>query len=336
MPSATSRDTLARQWELVKLVPAKKPGKKSSELKAQLADAGFLVSKRQVERDLNGLTQILPLASECEGNTLYWYWLQDPKGDLPGITLTDALSLKLVEWSVRNLLPPSMLNGLEHRFSLAEAKLSALSASNPHANWLAKVGYVQPTLQFLPPEINIEILTIVQEALLRDRQLQVSYQRMQAKDSSERRLHPLGLVQRGQVIYLVARAYEYSDIRMYALHRIISAVLIEENSKIPEGFTLNDYLSSGAMNFGVGKEIELTAWVVDDLAKLLFETPLSVDQLLTPNINGGCDLRVKTIDSWQLRWWILGQGSSIRIDTPSELRVRIIESIQSAANNYNL
>lgn len=336
MPSATSRGTLARQWELIKLVPAKKPGKKSSELKDELANAGFLVSKRQVERDLNGLAQILPIASECEGNTLYWYWLQDPKGDLPGITLADALSLKLVEQSMRNLVPQSMLNGLAHRFALAETKLSALSASNNHANWLTKVRCVQPTLSFLPPEVDLEILTTIQEALLRDRQLQVSYRRMQANDSSERRLHPLGLVQRGQVLYLVARAYEYSDVRLYALHRITSAITLEESIEIPEGFTLDSYLSSGAMDFGRGKVIELTAWVADHLAQVLDETPLAGDQKLTPHANGGYNLQVTTNDSWQLKWWIIGQGASIIIKSPVEFRSKIVNLIQSAAENYNL
>lgn len=334
MPSATSRDTIARQWELIKLVPAKRPGKKSSDLRDELANAGFLVSKRQVERDLNGLAQILPIASECEGNTLYWYWLQDPKGDLPGMTLADALSLKLVERSMRNLVPQSMLNGLVHRFDLAEAKLSALSASNNHANWLTKVRCVQPTLSFLPPEVDLEILTSVQEALLRDRQLLVSYRRMQANESSERRLHPLGLVQRGLVLYLVARAYEYSDVRLYALHRITSATALEECTEIPEGFTLDSYLSSGAMDFGMGKVIELTAWVADHLAQVLAETPLAVDQCLTPDVNDGYVLRVTTTDSWQLKWWVLGQGASIRIDAPLELRAKVIQSIQSVACNY--
>lgn len=70
---------------------------------------------------------------------------------LPGLTLTDALSLRMVEDAVTPLLPASLLDSLTTRFIEARNKLDALSAGNLLARWTDKVRMVPPTLALLPP-----------------------------------------------------------------------------------------------------------------------------------------------------------------------------------------
>ena len=57
MPTGEVRNTLARQWNLLSLLPPKGPGKTAKELVQELKDAGFTVSKRTVERDLGDLRE---------------------------------------------------------------------------------------------------------------------------------------------------------------------------------------------------------------------------------------------------------------------------------------
>jgi len=65
MPRAATDSTLARQWELLRLVPSRSPGKTSRQLMDSLAAAGYPVTKRTVERDLADLAEIFPL--RCNG-----------------------------------------------------------------------------------------------------------------------------------------------------------------------------------------------------------------------------------------------------------------------------
>jgi predicted DNA-binding transcriptional regulator YafY len=55
MPTRKTQSTLARQWELLKLLPSRGTGKTAKQLAEALNDAGFKISKRQVERDLADL-----------------------------------------------------------------------------------------------------------------------------------------------------------------------------------------------------------------------------------------------------------------------------------------
>lgn len=140
MPSAASRTTLTRQWELLKLLPAKGPGLTAAQLTVQLSSAGYTTSKRTVERDLIELSRLFPLQCNDKSMPFGWYWQPGKSAELPGITLSEALTLQLLEKSLRPLIPAYMLSTLEPRFNLAHGKLEAMAAENESARWIEKVA----------------------------------------------------------------------------------------------------------------------------------------------------------------------------------------------------
>lgn len=331
MPSNKTRNTLARQWELLKQLPTRGAGKTAKEIADALAEAGFAVSKRQVERDLIDLQEVFGL--ECnDGSIPYgWRWGSAPV-ELPGVTLAEALSLQIVEETLKPLLPGSVLRTVQPRFEQAKAKLAALAEQNPAATWADKVMSVPPTLPMLSPVVDEELLELVQSALLNNEQLDVVYLGF-SNEPKELRLHPLGLVVRGAVTYLVATAFDYTDVRLYAVHRFQSAGRTYETAKRPNGFKLAQYVDEGALQFGKGGVLKLVANIDEMLAKYLTETPLSENQKLKP-MGGGFELSASVVDSWQLHWWILSQGSAIRILSPEPLRDRIKNCLSLALDGY--
>jgi predicted DNA-binding transcriptional regulator YafY len=333
MPANKTRKTLARQWELLKLLPTRGPGKTAKELAEALNEAGFAVSKRQVERDLGELYDAFRL--ECNNASTPFGWRLPPKAptDIPGLTLAEALSIRLVEDALKRLMPRAVLHALESRFQQAKRKLDAIAEDNPAVQWADKVRSVPPSLPLLPPAIDPDVLETVTEALLASRQIDVEYHAMSDGETRPMRLHALGLVSRVPATYLVATAFAYSDVRLYALHRIVRASKTDEVVKRPEGFDLDAYIRSGALQFGTGENIRLEAELSEDLAQVLRETPLAPDQ----RINGQDDtitLAATVADSWQLRWWILSQNAGIVVREPRQLRDEIRESLQKALAAY--
>ena len=220
MPKAAQHHALARQWQVLRLLPTKPPGITSRELVEKLEREGFTVTKRTVERDLAELSTIFGIACNDKGMPYGWHWMKGEYADLPGLTVSDAVSLRLVEDLLRPLLPSAMLESLESRFQQAKAKLAELSADNPNAKWADKVRYVSPAMPFIPPKVETAVLDAVHEALLKEQQIEVEYKKASGEQKCYR-LHPLALVQRGQVTYLIATAFDYEDERLYALHRVL-------------------------------------------------------------------------------------------------------------------
>lgn len=112
---------------MLKLLPSRAPGLTAAELHQQLEEAGHRTTKRTVERDLNELSSLFPLHCNDKGTPYGWYWQPGRSIDLPGITVGEALTLRLVEDSIRPLVPGLMLKILESR-SVKRARNSRLLA----------------------------------------------------------------------------------------------------------------------------------------------------------------------------------------------------------------
>ncbi|MCC5853487.1 MAG: WYL domain-containing protein [Alkalimonas sp.] len=334
MSSAKSTLTISRHWELLQLLPARPPGAEAKQLTIQLRDRGYPVTKRTVERDLLMLSGIFPLQCNDKGTPYGWYWMQDAALDLPGINLMDALSLQLVEQSLRFVLPSSMLQPLTSRFMQAHNKLRALQNDAPGAAWLDKVAVVEPGMAMLQPQVDAALLETIQEALLYDQQLDTVYLSPHNQAPRPYRLNPLALVQRGPVSYLIASCVPYHDPLRFALHRFKSAALRDEPAIRPDNFELQAYLATGAMQFSEGEQIKLEAQVRGDLVSLLQETPLSHDMTLEPCPDESYRLTATVFSGIQLDLWLMMQSSSLTVLSPAALRERMIKRLSKAMQQY--
>jgi predicted DNA-binding transcriptional regulator YafY len=333
MPAKNSKHTMTRQWELLKLLPSTGSGSTARELCERLNGQGHGVSKRQVERDLGDLMEVFPIDCNNASKPYGWRWVKDAQIDIPGIGIAEALSIKLTEGSISPLLPSAIVNSLKPRIQQAEKLLNQESASNPQAKWVNKIRAVSPTLPLLAPKIVDHVLEEIQNALLADLKIEARYQSSTSDQPKSYLINPLALIQRGLITYLVGTVVEFTDIRLFALHRFKQAVKTENKAIIPDGFNLDTYIEEGHLNFGPGKEIRLKASIADYLAKILEETPLSEDQKIT--IKNEEHYVTATIrDSWQLQWWILSQGDGIEIIEPKVLRKAIGDSLKSAGEYY--
>lgn len=332
MPRNSDLNAVSRQWEMLKLLPTKPPGITSRDLQEQLHKIGYNVVKRTVERDLIELSNPFPILCNDKGKPYGWYWNPGASSNLPAITLAEALSLRLVEDLLKPLLPQAILTSLQAHFNQAQTKLKSLKQDNAVAHWQDKVRHVPPALPLLPPSIDAEVLDRVQQALLYDQQVEIDYETAHADKHSRQTLHPLALVQRGPITYLVATAFKYQDIRLYALHRMHNAVASDQPVKRPADFNLDTYIASGALQFGEGT-LQLKAWISAGLADYLGETALSKDQTLQEE-DDGYQFTATVSDSWQLRWWIRSQGAGIVVLEPMGLREEILKGLRDALDSY--
>lgn len=333
MSSNKTRNSLARQWELLKILPARSEGKSAAEIREELSEAGYSISKRQVERDLLDLQEFFGLECNDDRMPYKWRWSFERPLDFPAITLAEALSLVVVEETLKPLLPISIQRALQPKFLQAHSQLVMMSKKSPTARWVKKVKTVPTALPLLPPVINEQVLEEIQTSLLLDEQISAVYQGNSEK-VLELCLHPLGLVTQGSVVYLVATANDYLDIRLYALHRFKKTSRTFEKSKSPKGFSLDRYIEEGGLQFGEGVEIDLVASISDDLARILMETPIAVNQVIKAK-GDQWQINATLFDTWQLRWWILSKGHSIKVLKPAGLVKKIVETVKKTAELYD-
>lgn len=335
MPADSPRNAVARQWELLKCLPSSPQGKSTAALTLALAEAGYSVTKRTVERDLEALESLFPI-THGESQPYDWHWVKGSDFSVLGLSTTDALTLHLLERFLKPILPAATVRQLQPMFELAANKLAAQKESNALGGWASKVAVVEPSLPVVPASIDSAAMQSIQEAMLAGEQIAVAYISTEAKVASTRTLNPLGLVQCGSITYLVATGHKHSSPRLYAMHRVRAAKRLHEPAKVPEGFSLQAFIDEGGLQFGNGPRICIKAWVSQMLGRQLTETRLCEDQHLAPlePANDGFMLTATLNYSWRLRWWILSKSGDIEVKEPMELRSEIGDLLLQAANRY--
>ena len=328
-----SNETIYRQWLVLGRIPRQPRARSTAEIHEALTAEGLDVDRRTVQRDLERLSTLFPLVSEAEEPSLRWSWLEDgAMQEIPAMNPATALTLQLARDHLQGLFPPSLLNVLSPYFDRAEAVL----AGSNLGPWREKVRLADSGPALATPEVAPEVRDKVYQSLLEERQLEAGYYSRSRDSYARRRIHPLGLVGREGVYYLVARVDNKPDPRQLALQRMDAPVVLEEHVDPPQDFDLDHYLEDqAAFAYPRNPEnIALTLHVSKEVAFHLQERPLAPDQSLESLKGGEYAVTATVADTDALRWWLLGFGPRVRVVEPGHLRAEIVEELRQAVDAY--
>jgi predicted DNA-binding transcriptional regulator YafY len=328
-------ETLMRQWQMLRLVPRSPSKMASMEIKQRLADEGFNVTPRTIQRDLMTFSAIFPLRCDDREKPYGWSWMSDADVmDIPGMDSHTALAFYLAKEHLEPLLPVGTVRHLKPHFDSARHVLDAIKTDSGAPAWKDKVRVLHRGPKLTPPAIITDVHEEVYEALLLNRQLNLSYKSRAYDKPREYNINPLGLVLKDGLFYLVCTFGDYEDIRLLTLHRMEAARKLDIPCKIPEGFNLDAYISSGELDFAVGGDIKLKAIINKQVAFHLEERPLNADQKLTDAGDEYWTLEVTVQDTNELRWWLMGFGENVEVLEPVELREEFRRIAGEMASNY--
>lgn len=326
------KSTLLRQWKMLRMIPRLPRKIGTADLMQKLEDADFNIDLRTIQRDLNQLSEVLPLTSD-QAKPQGWAWKEAAEQfDIPGMEPQVALAFHMAEVHLRSLLPASTVDTLRPWFSAAHRVLN--EHGNGISRWPEKIRVLPRGLPQKAPEIDADVQAKVYQAVLQERQLQISYGR-EADDVRDYVIHPIALVVRTQVIYLVCVFAGFDDIRQLAMQRIHSAEILEQLVAKPAGFALDDYIAQGAFGLVFGDEpLPLEARFMGHLAIHLRETPIAEDQVIEDIDENFVRLTASVPDTLELRLWLKSFGEEVEVLGPPELRDEFAEQAKRMAKLY--
>ena len=229
-------NSLYRQWQILsRLSTGKWMG--TRELQEILQREGIDISLRTIQRDLNQISLRFPIESS-KTVPQGWRWRSDaPIQSLPHMTSSQAVTFMMVEEHLKHLLPPSLIEEMNPWFDLARR---SLSTQNNVRQWINRVRIVPATQPLIPPVVEKQAQQAIYEGLLQDKQLECVYQgRNLSGEEKTYILNPLGLVQKGAIIYLICTRQDKTDIQTFALHRFKSASVLNSRAMHPVDFDID-------------------------------------------------------------------------------------------------
>lgn len=196
-----------------------------------------------------------------------------------------------------------------------------------------------------PSGEDVPLLPLVQEAVWEGRQLHMDY--TSGRGSSYRTVHPLGLVVKGSLWYLVAVPAdttltsngngEEPEPRTYRVSRIRSAELLPAPAERPEGFELATYWEHSVSRFRADlPQFPARARVHEDARTRLEQTRyIRIITWGETSSDGNwqeADLAFNTLES--AADIVLGFGAQLHILEPAELREAVVARAQSIITMY--
>jgi predicted DNA-binding transcriptional regulator YafY len=200
------------------------------------------VSERTILRDMEALGAAgVPVVAE-RGAGGGWSLLDEYQTKLTGLSAPEIQSLFLAR-------PERLMAdlGLKREAEAAFIKLEAsLPAGTRQQAEFARQRILIDTRGWRDASESVACLPVLLEALWRERQVRFLYRRTNC-EPSERLGHPLGLVAKGSVWYLIARID--GEVKTYRVSRISDAAILESRGERPAEFDLAAYWERSASEF---------------------------------------------------------------------------------------
>ncbi|AOY42498.1 MULTISPECIES: helix-turn-helix transcriptional regulator [Psychrobacter] len=324
--------TTARQWQVLSQLQRNR-WVGTTHIYEQLMMAGFDISLRTVQRDLNALAKRFPIEKN-NANPQGWRWKEDaPLQSLPHMNLSQAVAFNMVEANLTQLLPPVILDELFPWFDLARRQLKNSKVTH---SWIDRVRIEPATQPLIAPDIDLDSKDNIYHALFYQLQINACYTRSNKSEASEYTLNPIAIIQRGVIIYLLATRTDDPDatIRTFALHRFDRVEILESAAKTPDNFQLDTYLDEGSMGFSHplfgelaerGKNTAVELKFTQKAGRSLTESKLSDDQIVTSNDDDTLTIKATVNLTSQLVWWLRGFGSGLLDAKPALLYQAVLD-----------
>lgn len=281
----------------------------STHLAEQLESAGYVLTRRTLQRWLDAIVQQYPIECDTRSKPFGYRWLDTAQGlNLPLLTATEALLLQLARSELGQILPASALKSLAPLFDSAHQRLNTSVGAPEEKSWLQKVRRIPESLPLQAPRISTSVFETVSEALYHERSLHLHYRNARSQ-LREATVYPLAIVQQANRLYLVCRFDGYVNERILALPRIKQARM-EAAFTYPTDFKLDAYIQAGHFGILRGPLVRLGFHINQAEGRHLMESPLSADQTQEEE-ESGYRITATLPETELLHRWLRSWGNAI-------------------------
>ncbi|MGH2530360.1 MAG: helix-turn-helix transcriptional regulator [Actinomycetota bacterium] len=277
---------------------------------SELADE-LEISERTARRDLEALAVAgIPVYSQ-PGRGGGWSLVGGARTDLSGLTAAEARTLFLVAGPSASATPQvkaalrKLVRALPEPFR-AKAEAAAAAVVLDPTSWDRTSA---------PPPAHLDVL---QHAVVDGVQVRLGYAGRD-RPESERTVHPLGLVAKGSVWYLVAGTD--AGLRTFRVSRVRSVAVTDEPVERPDGFDLEETWKSIMASIDERRAGFRAVAVVDadkvSWVRSVFGTRLSVGDATA---DGRVEIELRSWSAESITSELAGFGEHIEVLRPAEVR----------------
>lgn len=296
---------------------------------------------KTVQRRLEEMLKDSLVVMEQRGRAKYWRKVAGASGlaaKAAGMmTYDEALALQTLRRFSTWRIPTLVAETLSPLFDVAGKRLATVNNEHEgrYRKWIDKIEVETGSFALQYPEVDPDIFATVSQALFNEQKLEIVYQSRTKVDNTEAKVvHPLGLVEVGGLVYLVAAMLRHPNPAMYRLDRLVRATMLPESFAYPRGFRLSEYVrEQRQFDFMVEGEIDLRLRFRNGAGNHLLEAPLSDNQQVRQS-DDTLEVCGTVLLSQRLRWWLRAFGPNVEVLGPESLRSELAAEVRAMTAIY--
>jgi len=285
------------------------------------------VTMRTAQRDLKDLEEAgVPLWEEAgRYGVLAGYYL-------PPVHFT------LEEASVLYLAARLLARYSDEHNPIVVQALAKLAAALPEAI----AGHIHHTINALGYRPDnpaaADVLRTIALAWATGRKVRIWHQAAGREETREHLFSPYFLEpsNTGLATYAIGQSEPAGRLSTFKVERIQAAQLTDQTFELPEGFDGAALLQNawGVMFGPAGEEEEVVLRFSPAAGRRVRESVWHASQVLENCPDGGCLLRVRVAQPFEMKPWILGWGPDCKVLEPAWLRAEVADEVRRAAAGY--
>ena len=328
-------ETILRQIKMMELIPRYPQKTFTKKIKTKLEERGFETTLRTVQRDLHELSRIFPIICDERSPPFGWSWKKDAEVFAPAMDPIQALTFCLVAQYLEPLMPKANFKRIEAFFNRAENILLGEEKSKLN-KWRKRVKVIPESIRFKEPKVNLSLRQKIYRAVYEGLQIRALYRKRGNRLADERHIHPLGIVIKGSMHYLICMMNEDpKNPRYLPLQRFEKIELLDKPVKEPKNFNFNDFIHKNNLGFAFSEKLYFFEAIFDrTMAFHLSETPLNDTQSVKEIGKDKLHVKARVPDTLQFEQWLLSFGSNVEILKPKKLRAKFKSEAKKMGSLY--
>lgn len=315
----------------------------------------FASQRKNLENDLFSLNQIFMDIFHSQALVRIPAWGQNISGQTARFYIEPDFSIDIINeqtvffWKMLSnytayYLPVSFQQAINHKLALVRRHEKARFHQSPLGQWQDYIITLPSVVQ--APDIDNQVLASIHQALLNKSQLNIVYQNKWQQQPKQRTVYPKGLVFIDNMVYLTGfnpvNDHIDDDVllkaqRNFAVNRIQKATVSDK--LIPDwvyrdAFSLKHLQQLGKLEPTVSNEIKLVLKVQRFACQHLFERPLSDNQQIDVIDESWNRVTATVANTQRLEDWLVSMSQLAVVESPTELRVAVLERLRSAMDLY--
>ena len=185
-------------------------------------------------------------------------------------------------------------------------------------------SFLENRTTFIPdqgPKIEPEVFPKVFEALKGHKTLEFEYRPLQKLSYMSRLLDPYHAVCQKGNWYIIGFCHDKGDVRVFSYSRMKDVRITKDSFKIPDTFKPEDYFDKEiGVWLSARQKHTVELLISKEIGTFAIDRTWHSNQQLKQNKDGSVRVSFETTQLPEVKRWVLGQGSTVKVLGPKELQ----------------